>query len=407
MGQIRHKHYVVRKGRGFWLATPAMQAHGFCSSVPCGADGPTAWAIADEWESRWQAARSGETPGVKKTWPKGSLGAAFDEFRRSDTWAAKKPRTREEWEQRGWPRIAPIFGDVAPRTVTFQHVDKWYHSLKASAGVREAHRAMKIWRALWQVAAAMQYCDASKDPSAGVRRETPKPRSATWREGEIVRLVKASWRAGYHGLACIEAIAWDTGFSPGDVRTLTLAQSRTDGRTIWFEVGRAKTGQPAIGTLSRRSEALLKAYLATIDASLLPTAPIFRTRGAPTGPKGGRPRASAPYRKESLVSDFAAVRSLVFGPKERRRLSDMRRSGAVEAMRGNVSDGALSAKMANTLSDSKELQRTYLPVDRTAVTMADDARRVGRRRIRENESAQKVETLRPGELKLATAIGAK
>jgi hypothetical protein len=33
-------------------------------------------------------------------------------------------------------------------------------------------------------------------------------------------LVKAAWRRGYRGLACIIATAWDTQFSPVDVRTL-------------------------------------------------------------------------------------------------------------------------------------------------------------------------------------------
>ena len=238
---------------------------------------------------------------------------------------------------------------MAPHTVTLEHVDGWYHALKRTVGVREAHRAVKIWRALWQVAAAMRYCDADRDPTFGIRRETPKARSATWQEGEIVRLVKGSWRAGYRGLACIQAIAWDTGFSPVDVRTLTLAQSRTDGRTIWFVVDRTKTGQPAIGTLSRRTEALVRAYIASLAIDFLPSAPIFRSRGHAPGSKGGRPRPGAPYTKDTLAGDFGGVRMRVFGTEEKRRLSDMRRSGAVEAMAGDVSDGALSAKMANTL----------------------------------------------------------
>jgi hypothetical protein len=129
-------------------------------------------------------------------------------------------------------RIEPIFGDVAPYTVTFEHVDAWYSKLKGTVGVQESHRAVKIWRALWQVAAAMHYCNPDHDPTFGIRRQTPKPRKATWLEGEVVRAVKGAWRAGYHGLACIQAVAWDSGFSPGDVRTLTLSQSRTDGHRI-------------------------------------------------------------------------------------------------------------------------------------------------------------------------------
>jgi hypothetical protein len=109
--------------------------------------------------------------------------------------------------------IAPIFIDLAPSTVTPEHVDAWYHAPKVMKSVAEAHRAMKIWRALWQVAAAMHYCSADQDPSFSIRRKTPKGRSATWEEGEVVRLVKEAWRQRYHGLACIIAIAYDAQFA--------------------------------------------------------------------------------------------------------------------------------------------------------------------------------------------------
>lgn len=406
MGSIRIPYYVVRKGRGYWLATARMQALGFPSSVPCGVDGPAAWKVAQEWNERWQRARTGREPPPKHVYPRGSLGEAFERFKRSQTWAAKAPRTREDWE-RGWRHISPVFGDVAPQIITFEHVDGWYHGLKETASVPEAFRAVKIWRALWQVAASMHYCDADHDPTFGIRRETPKGRSETWTAGEAVRIVKGAWRAGYKGLACIVAVAWDTGFSPVDVRTLALGQSRTDGRRIWFETDRAKTGQAAIGTLSRRTEALVRSYTAGLAVDFLPTAPIFRSRGHAPGPKGGRPRPGVPYTKDSLVADFAVVREIVFGANETRRLMDMRRSGALEAVTGGADAGAISAKLANTLSDSKALQRTYLPVDRAAVDLADEARKRGRRRILANKSEAKVETLRPGELKPAAEGGAK
>src|SRR4029077_14935794 len=91
------------------------------------------------------------------------------------------------------------------------------------------------------------------DPSKGIRCRTPKPRSAIWREGEAVRLVKRALRMGYHGLAAALAIAWDTMLSPVDVRGLTMAQLR-DGA---FSLDRAKTGKAAIGTISRRTARLL------------------------------------------------------------------------------------------------------------------------------------------------------
>jgi hypothetical protein len=79
---------------------------------------------------------------------------------------------------------------------------------------------------------------------------------------------------------------------------------------------------------------------------------------------------------------------------------DFRRSGAVEALAGDVDPAALAAKMANSMDQSKDLQRTYLPVDSTVVRLADDARLVGRARLRANRSGAKVETVPPKKLKL-------
>jgi hypothetical protein len=50
---------------------------------------------------------------------------------------------------------------------------------------------------------------------------------------------------------------------------------------------------------------------------------------------------------------------------------DFRRSGAVEALAGDVVPAARAAKMANSIDQSKYLQRTYLPVDSTVVRLAD------------------------------------
>jgi hypothetical protein len=45
--------------------------------------------------------------------------------------------------------------------------------------------------------------------------------------------VKAAWRHGYRGLACIIATAWDTQFSPVDVRTLQERhRAYVDGRIV-------------------------------------------------------------------------------------------------------------------------------------------------------------------------------
>ena len=145
-----------------------------------------------------------------------------------------------------------------------------------------------------------------------------------WSEADAVRLVKTAWRSGYRGLAALLAVAWDSQLSPVDARGLKGAQMRRDPLGVWFQVDRAKTGRPALATLSRRAERMLTAYLQALAAEPIATSPIFRNRS-------GRP-----YTKDTLGDDFRAVRAIVFGPHETRQLADFRRSGSVEALAGDT-----------------------------------------------------------------------
>jgi len=139
---------------------------------------------------------------------------------------------------------------------------------------------------------------------------------------------------------------------------------------------------------------LIRTYATTLPENLLPMAPIFMTR---TG---------AAYTKNSLAKDFRDIRKFLF-PGDTRQLQDMRRTGAVEAQSGGADLSVISQKMANTIASSAHLQKTYLPINHAAVELADEARKRGRRRIRENKTVPKVETLRPGELKLAHSTPSK
>lgn len=396
------KHFVIRKGGRFtyWMPTPKMVEAGF-QPVPCGPDGPDAWKIAQEWEERWQAYRKGVThsPAARR-YPVDSVGDGFERFRKTNEWASRKPRTREDWE-RGWTWIEPVFGDQPPAAITFELLDAWYHALFRKHGEDIAFRAMKTWRSLYGVLAAMRLCPAGQDPSRAVRRKTPRGRSETWTAGEAARIVKGAWRAGYRGLACIVAVAWDTSFSPTDVRSLTPAHAVQSGADWGFLIRRTKTGESAFGTLSRRTQLLVATYLDELGVTLLDDAPLFRTRGYAPGPKGGRPRSGAPYTKDSLVDDFSDVRRLVFGADEKRRLMDMRRSGAVEANAGGGSVESIAAKMGNSIDQSKVLQRVYMPVNLVAVRAADEARRKGRRLLgMEQNEARKLKLGSGGKLKL-------
>src|SRR5262245_23331000 len=146
-----------------------MKAFGFYS-VPCGRDGPDAWAVAEQWNARWDKTRRGEAPSPAKVaaenlspdqseeltvYPPHSIGEAFRRYRRTEEWARKAERTREDW-WRGWKRIKPVFGDCDPRTVTLENISAWRKAVEDTVSLREAHRVLKIWRALWKVAAALK-----------------------------------------------------------------------------------------------------------------------------------------------------------------------------------------------------------------------------------------------------------
>ena len=61
MGAIKMRYYVTRNCRsgimGYWQPTKAMRAVGF-SQVACGPHGPGAWALAEEWNRRWDSSQN-------------------------------------------------------------------------------------------------------------------------------------------------------------------------------------------------------------------------------------------------------------------------------------------------------------------------------------------------------------
>lgn len=428
MGDVNIPYYVTRKAWpgskkrwGYWAPClkrrnpktgriePTLMAKLGFALINCGEDGARAWAIAEAYNVKWRAARAAYLAGavavdpsqIERVFPPNSLGEGFARYRRTNEWrSGKKPRTREDW-WRGWKHIEPVFGDVDPRTVTLEDVDLWYagdpddpsvKGLLETIGVREAHRAMKIWRAMWYVVGSLKrndgehYCERDNDPSLGIRRKTPKPRSAFWNYDELRQLVKGAWRLGYRGLAAALAVSWDTMLSPVDVRTLTLAQLTGDAEGPFFSLDRTKSGAAAIGTLSHKTQRVLKAYMTTLPPNLLKSAPIFYTRGHKATRKGGKPRPPVPYTADTFGDDFRDVRSVVF-PGAHRQISDFRRSGAIEVKAGHADDKTLAGKMANTIDKSRMLRETYLPAtalppDATLVRMADASRLRGRTRLR-------------------------
>jgi hypothetical protein len=58
-----------------------------------------------------------------------------------------------------------------------------------------------------------------------------------------------------------------------------------------------------------------------------------------------------------LASDFAATRLELFGPLEKRRLMNKRRTEAVELNAADASLEMLAAKMGNSTDQNRELQK--------------------------------------------------
>jgi hypothetical protein len=368
MAKIKIPYYVVKRRRngerkGYWQPTMAMIARG-AQVVTCGLDGPDAWALAGRAYTEWMTSKRKDPHTPREARAKdGTIGAAFSEYRKTAEWTAKAPRTREDWE-RAWKRIGPAFGGVRPSLVTMAQLSEFRLEIEAQVSTREAHRCIKIWRALWRVMVALKYC-SGEDPALAVRNVEPQRRQAVWEFSEVRRLADRAWRERYYGLAAVIAVAWDTSLSPVDVRDLRPQDRQGEA----FRIERAKTGRAVLGTLTRRSTRVLAAYQAQLGVDIAPSAPIFRNR------------SGARYSKDTLGDDFRDVRAMVFGPDERRTVADMRRSGAVEARRGGASDQAIGNKLGNAFASNKMINETYGPTDLATVRQVDAARRRARRKI--------------------------
>lgn len=414
MGTRKIRYLVTAKcGRAYWRPTEAMKKLGF-KDQKLGPDGPKAWELAEEWNARWDKVRRGESPApitatktltreeaeAARVYPVGSVGEAWQRWIKTPTWAKKPLSTRQKEWWPAWYRIRDMWGDVDPKTITFDMMSAWRddpdHGLEAVHGRYVAHKTFKIWRSFWRVMTAMRYTAGRADPSQGIANPAPGPRDQSFNEGEIVRRVKDAWRKGYKGLACVIAVAWDTSFSPGDVRLLTAGHRRLrekDGR-LYFDrtkTGRTKTGKAAIGTLSKRTQRLVEAYIESLPVELSDSAFIFRTR------------SGLPYRDDTLADDFAAMRP----EGDKRQLRDVRRSGSMETVAGGATPSQTAAKLANSFQSANAIHKTYSPVDMAAVEAADDARMIGRQRIRANKGGAKVANEAAPKLQIVGSENAK
>ena len=401
------RYLLFLNGRWRWRPTATMRAKGFKLTTfgreLTAADKMRAIALGDEWD-RVRRGQS-EQANAEPIYPIGSYGDGFQramKLREAERVAKAKVQSKEQEKRDDWPRAwrwLSIFADCDPRTIQPEHflaidpktgqASGLVPEIEATVSTTERHRVIKVHRALWKKLAAMNYCDKDADPSLVFANTAPPPRQDVWQHREVVRLVQRAWRENKRGLAAAIAVAWDTMLSPIDVRKLTAGQRAKDKTGAIFFVDRAKTGRAAAGTLTRYSQAILESYIATLGCDLLDNTPLFRTAGSEPGPKGGRRWAPQPYSKDLLEKHFAEIRALVFGSDERRQLADLRRSGHVEGDAGGATPADASSKMANTISASNRLRKTYNPVNIVSVRRFDEARKLGRKQLLNSKGSRR------------------
>ncbi|UDL95615.1 hypothetical protein LGH83_05185 [Lichenihabitans sp. PAMC28606] len=197
-------------------------------------------------------------------------------------------------------RIEPVFGTVDPNSIS---MSEWLTVVEQECGRDVAHKAMKVWRAFWNIMRLLRYTQLS-DPSSKVTNTAPAPRHQRYSQVGALRLAKMAWRLGYRGLACIIITCWDTGFQPGDARTARskhFGVDPTNNRLIIdrSQGGREKTGVAVIGTLSRLGDVMVRSYIAGLGVELHGEAFLFRTR------------AGSPYAEMVLSHDFQDLRTKV------------------------------------------------------------------------------------------------
>lgn len=372
MTRIKLPYYVVRKGRGYFeIGKDRAEATGLLASEPLGLDGPEAWAKA---RRSYEAFKAAMDPNSKKRlggYPPGSLGAAWVLWRGTVEWTGKAARTREEYERAWDDHIEPNFGKRPILKITVSDSEALHRRLKADLSPSDAHRTLKIWRALLNMLAKKHLLPRA--PIGSVTNPMPKGRGQFWLASEVARLLRAAdllhrftkddkWQA----MGLLVRIGWETALSPADCRTLKLEMLKRDRSGWYIERERTKTGAAAKPPISDALADALKAYAQRAGRTPLPTAVLFHNS------------AGDPMDRFYMADQFRDLRRVAFGKGEIRQFMDIRRSANLEADLGGASAQDRAAVMANALDKNKSLDAVYTPVTVARARKALEARGLGR-----------------------------
>jgi hypothetical protein len=349
---VRLRYTVRKRGKLFWQPTPEMRALGF-EPKPLGPDGPETQAEALRLAGEWDKARFER--GIVTRYPPGTFGAYWDRFRTTEAWAKKGLRTREDYE-RAW-RLIDTWRPAAGRPtlsrtilggITTELCEAFVAHLEKTVSPNERHRTVK-WLKVLLADMAVRLRLSYASPAAKIHNPQPAGRSAIWLGAEIENLASGAAIAGFEGMSLAILTAWETMFSPVDVRTLRPHQLKRDGEGFYIQRDREKTGKRAFAAVSDDLGGAIAAYLARQARKEADDTPVFRQRDG------------LPYRtKDTFAGDFRDVRSFMY-PGDTRQLLDIRRSANVEADAAGADKKTMGELLANGLADNKFLDETYTP----------------------------------------------
>lgn len=340
----RIRYYRVKNANAFWAPGKQALAFSFPASQPLGPAGESAMQAAIGWNAKWD--KRHEKPQRKAAYPVGTLGHFYERFQATTAWRIMEARTHEDYE-RAWPLIEKRFGQTLVTKISADDSERFHaelhpaHNAKSTVSANEAHRTLKIWRALLN--ALVSYELRVTAPIGRVPNPAPKGREGLWTHGEVLTLAWVAVLAGKPEMATAIRLAWGGILSPVDVWTLP----RSGWRDGLIDSERRKTGKRILTRVDAETAQVVNAYLATLTDAL-PHVPLIR--------RGGK----AAYRsKDTFGDDFRAVRALAF-PGDARQFLDLRRSAATEARRGGATRDDLGKAMANRVDASDALAATYL-----------------------------------------------
>jgi hypothetical protein len=349
---VRLRYTVRKRGNLFWQPTPEMKALGFLPKA-LGPDGPEAQALALKLAGEWDQARAEQ--GKVTDYPAGTFGAFYDRFKRTTVWAKKGPRTREDYD-RAWKHIdawrpaagKPTLSRTVITQLTTELCEQFADHLETTLSPNERHRTIK-WLKVLLADAAVRLRLGYASPAAKLKNPQPKGRTAIWLGAQVEDMAAGAAIAGFEGMSLAIETAWETMFSPVDVRTLRPRQIKRDAGG-WYATGhRGKTRVEFFAALSDDLAGRLLAYIERQGRAEADDTPIFRQRDG------------LPYRnKDTFAGDFRDVRSFMF-PGDTRQLLDIRRSANVEADAAGADKKTMGELLANGLADSRFLEETYTP----------------------------------------------